>query len=217
MRRSVLPITIALECALYAAFLLGDLTRSFDTVWLKYASICLAALAAVLNCAPGDRMIVAAALCVTALADLFLLVLDSGYALGILLFVIVQLLYAFRLVRLENVGVKQVGLMRIPAILIFLAAMLFSNLTSALALGYITLFAVNLLHAIRAAAASRDRRMSVFALGLGLFFCCDLCVGLFHVSGGAVWDFARVAMWAFYLPGQVLILCSAFDMKGETA
>lgn len=216
MRRSILKITIAAEIALYTAFLIGDLTLAYDTTWLKYAAICLIALAALLNCAPGDRNLMAAALCLTALADLFLLVLDRQYALGILLFVIVQLLYALRLTRLHNGSPQRASLIRSPALLIFLAVWLSVDLTSALAAGYITLFAVNLLHAVRCAAASRDRCTILFALGLGLFFCCDLCVGLFQISSGAVWSFARVGMWAFYLPGQILILCSAFETKGET-
>ena len=50
-----------------------------------------------------------------------------------------------------------------------------------------------------------------FGLGLILFTCCDVCVGLqnlfrwFPDAGGPLVAFARVGMWLFYLPAQVLL------------
>ena len=54
--------------------------------------------------------------------------------------------------------------------------------------------------------------MGLFRLGLALFLCCDVCVGAFNAPGlfpVPVTAFARVGMWLFYLPGQVLIALSA--------
>ena len=53
-----------------------------------------------------------------------------------------------------------------------------------------------------------------FALGLTLFLCCDVCVGIFQSPGllpPALEAFASLGMWLFYLPGQVLIVLSGRD------
>ena len=65
-------------------------------------------------------------------------------------------------------------------------------------------------------AAPRGR---LFGAGLALFACCDLCVGLYNLAGAvppAAYAFARVGMWLFYLPSQVLIVCSGFPERKET-
>lgn len=51
----------------------------------------------------------------------------------------------------------------------------------------------------------------LFFWGLLLYFICDLFVGIWNMpeTGGALREIARVAMWGFYLPGQVLIRISA--------
>ena len=54
-------------------------------------------------------------------------------------------------------------------------------------------------------------RGRLFVLGLVLFFCCDLCVGVHNAPGlfpAGLTAFARVGMWLFYLPAQVLITLS---------
>lgn len=53
--------------------------------------------------------------------------------------------------------------------------------------------------------------MRLFSIGLWLFLCCDLCVGLFQnpqLVPPAVSAFVSVGMWLFYLPAQVLIALS---------
>jgi TRAP-type C4-dicarboxylate transport system permease small subunit len=53
--------------------------------------------------------------------------------------------------------------------------------------------------------------MRMFAWGLVLFLCCDLCVGVFNQSAlfsDALYAAAKFGMWLFYLPGQVLIALS---------
>ena len=59
------------------------------------------------------------------------------------------------------------------------------------------------------------RRYLCFSLGLCLFIGCDLCVGLHDLSlflsgtgTGPLFSFARVGMWLFYLPSQVLLTLS---------
>ena len=60
--------------------------------------------------------------------------------------------------------------------------------------------------AARLAGANCQRRR--FAAGLGLFVCCDLCVGAFNL--GLLTGFTRYGMWLFYLPSQVLLALAAY-------
>jgi len=56
-------------------------------------------------------------------------------------------------------------------------------------------------------------RRWIFAAGLTLFVCCDLCVGMFNL--GILRAFSSVGMWLFYLPSQVLIVLSAKEVTHE--
>ena len=201
MRRRIWIGFLVTEAALYAAFLMMDLLQLGSSDALKFIAISLVALMAV--CFVKDRLIVAA-LCLTAAADVFLLLLDRYYTAGILLFCGVQICYALYLD-----GGKGLPLRLIPAVAAGLIGCC-AGWLSGLSVGYITLFFCNLLR-----AAISAKQNPLFALGLLLFFCCDLCVGYYNIGSGAMWDFARVAMWGFYLPGQVLILASA-RMTGGT-
>ena len=90
-----------------------------------------------------------------------------------------------------------------------------SGRLEALAGGYILVFLINLIRAGFHAAEIRSKESLLFFLGLLLFFCCDLCVGWYHIGNGPLWSFARVAMWGFYLPWQILILLSDLLFQGD--
>ena len=72
MKRSAWIAFLTAETLLYLSFLFLDLRTGADTKWLKFASILMVAL---MSFQLNDK-IVTAALCLTALADVFLLVLD---------------------------------------------------------------------------------------------------------------------------------------------
>ena len=200
------------EGVLWLWFLAWDATGAGNTTPVKFAAICLACLAALIS-APRGRAsaLTAAALAVTVCADLFLLVWNTRYAVGVALFVGVQALYTLRLS--PRKPWKGLLLRALPA----LGAGLLLNrwgLLTALPGAYILWFALNLADALRQAAARRGREEILFALGLGLFFCCDLCVGAHNLPPALLpgWlpPFAALAMWGFYLPGQVLIVSSVW-------
>lgn len=205
MQRSMRIAFLFTEALLYSAFLFLDLFTDADTTWLKYASILLVAL---MSLRAKERLITCA-LCLTAAADAFLLVLDRWYAAGILLFLIVQLLYSLRL-ESKRALYAQLILMILSVLFVISGKRL-----EPLAAGYILIFLINLIHAVWRAAQSRSKVAILFFLGLLLFFCCDLCVGYYHIGSGALWAFARIAMWGFYLPGQILILLSAKTNQGD--
>ncbi len=206
VKRSVLVVFLIAEALLYGLFLFLDLQTAIDTKWLKFASILFVALMSIY----ADEKLLSAALCLTAAADIFLLVLDRRYDIGIFLFILVQLLYSLHL--------KSRKILCIQIVLLIISAALAaaSRHVEALAAGYITIFLLNLIHAGSCAFRKGTKTAILFFAGLFLFFCCDLCVGYYNIGSGFLWSFARVAMWGFYLPGQVLILLSNIKNQGET-
>ena len=95
-------IFLFLSALLWLCFLLCDLFTTVDSTWVKYTSICLCCLTALLGATTTDGRLVAAALCFTVAADWFLLVRNDHYEWGIGLFIIVQLFYALRLFYLRG-------------------------------------------------------------------------------------------------------------------
>ena len=217
MKRMKTGFLIA-EAMLYAAFLALDLTGAAPAVstGLKFASIVLVALAGLTTIKTADGKIVAAALALTAAADVFLLVLDTNYIAGVALFISVQALYTIRLCALSGTN-RTLHLTARVMLAGFAAALLGARFgrIEMLAAAYIVWFFMNLAHSIALAAQLRTERTSRFAIGLGLFFLCDVCVGLHNLPQNALSGFAAVAMWAFYLPGQVLIALSAGCFGGQ--
>ena len=195
-------VFLCAQAGLYSAFLTLDLLQvgSGWSTALKYGSILLCFLLSCGGSQDPDRRLVRAALGVTLLADLFLLVLGRWYLAGVGAFCVVQALY-FVLLRLALSGA------------VLLVAGRFSALEplTALSVFYFTQLAANALESL-----FLGRRYAAFSAGLVLFVCCDLCVGLQNLSAflpvsghGGLFAFARVGMWLFYLPSQVLITLSA--------
>ena len=198
---------IATETILYLTFLGMDIFGIGNTTPIKFVSILLLTLSVL----DFREKTVSVALIFTAVADLFLLVLDRWYAAGVLCFILVQILYAARLRKESGPSVLSFLLPAAAGLLVYTSYGF--GLTEALAGAYIALFAVNLLRACLLAKRSPERRWILFTAGLALFFCCDLCVGLHNMPGvgsPSLQRFASVAMWGFYLPGQVLIRASAY-------
>lgn len=208
---------LAAEGLLYAAFLTLDLLHQNAGVsaGLKYASILLVVLACAAALGTRDGRTVFAALVLTAAADVLLLLLDAQYALGVALFLGVQILYTARLCRLH--GMNLTLHLTARAMLAGFAALWVRQSyggLEALAVGYIVWFFMNLAHGIALAHRQPSGRTIRFAAGLALFFLCDLCVGVHNLPDNALSAFASVAMWAFYLPGQVLIALSTDSFGG---
>lgn len=207
---------LAAQAVLYAAFLGLDLFLP-GTGWdvpLKYLSILLCFLWSLGSAGNLDGKLTSTALAFTLLADLFLLVLDRWYGAGVASFCVVQLLY---LARIHRAGTRPLALRLLlraglAALLLIAGAALGAlNGLTALTLIYFSQLAANFI-----AGLSLGRRGMVFTLGLLLFIGCDLCVGLNNLSSVlpqaavlALLPFARVGMWLFYLPSQVLITLSA--------
>lgn len=206
---------LAAEGCLYAAFLSLDLAGGHPAGnWLKFGGILLCFIMALFSALWGGDRLVAAALGLTAAADVFLLLLDRHYAVGVLIFLGVQGLYLLRLARADG---RSLWLPRASVAAVLLAVLwALGQLTplNALAAVYFSALLCNAVHSFLVPASWAR----IFGAGLALFACCDACVGAFNSMAllpQGVYPFVRVGMWLFYLPAQVLIVCSGFPGRGE--
>ncbi len=219
-REKVFP---ALAACLWLGFLFLDLSGLGDSTWLKFTAISLCALTAWTGTRTADGKIVAAALALTVCADVFLLVLNrnaTDQAVGVGIFIVVQMLYTYRLYRLRARALCRWGLtLRLAALLLGLNALLYlpgDILLPILSVFYFLNLCANCAEAF---ALKADSPVGRFGWGLFLLACCDICVGLWNLGGlPPQWltEFARVGMWLFYLPSQALIVLSQ-DVKGDTS
>jgi len=213
VNRKLVIIFLAVELLLYAAFLTEDIAGiNLGGIVLKYISILLClAFAAVCAFRGGDKFVFPA-LILTALADLFLLVLNRYFIVGVIIFIGAQTVY---LIRLRFTFSKKFKLLRI-ALPVLIAILLFAlKMGTVLNLLVGVYFSQLLVNALQAWTL-KGRRWRIFAVGLTLFIGCDLCVGIFNMSAmfpAALASFAEVGMWLFYLPSQVLIALSAMPKE----
>lgn len=210
-RTRIFPLLSGL---LWAGFLFLDLTRLGDSTGVKFAGICLCAITALLGAKTLDGKLVAAALGFTVGADWFLLVLDDHYLVGIGLFLIVQLLYALRLSLLQEKG--SFSWWRWVRVDIALLLLLGEGFLFYWVRGYSLFLFLPLLYfsnlCINTFEAFALKKL-IFAVGLLLFICCDLCVGGWNL--GILPALTRVGMWFFYLPSQVLIVLSQEERESH--
>lgn len=197
----------ALAGLLWFTFCTLDFTGQGDSTWIKFAAICLCCVTALEGIRTVDGALVAAALCLTVGADWFLLVqngaTDLSLLLGLGLFIPVQLLYAVRLFRMRGNRTCRWGLLLRLAALLLCTLCLLGPLPLAviLSLFYFANLLIN-----TAEASALGSKAPLFALGLFLFVCCDLCVGARNL--GIFVSFTWWGSWLFYLPSQALIVLS---------
>lgn len=205
MEKKCVKIFIAVQAVLYAAFMLLDIRGVGGSKWIKYASIALCLAFSAFLSARGGEKLVTAALGFTLAADTFLLLLDSSYAVGVALFCVVQALYFVRIYRAN--GGHSAVLARaalFAAGLVLLAILKLASPLNLLVCFYFTSFLCN-------AVQSMSVKKPLFSVGLILFLCCDICVGIHNMPGmfpTQMQSFADIGMWMFYLPSQVLITLS---------
>lgn len=224
-------IFTALEGGLYLLFLGLDTAGIYSSP-IKFASVCLCLTASLLIClGPGrrwpDAHCMALIMSLTVSADVFLLLTTGAFLIGVLLFCAVQTLYAMRL-RRAGAGVWLPVRILLPAAVWSLLILSGAADALSLAAAYsFTQLTLNVLLAVRSArnhrrlarsraeAGSASLSAVATAWGLGLFWACDLCVGLHNLSSYAPdfpWpplaDAIQFAMWLFYLPSQVLLVLS---------
>lgn len=217
-RKKVFPLLAGL---LWLTFLTLDLTGWGDSTWVKFAAICLCCATALTGLKTTDGRLVALALCLTVGADWFLLVRrgesQADQMAGIGLFIVVQLIYAFRLWLLRGRRHCAPGLALRLVLLFFCchqALVAYSTTCGAgINLFYIIFPIFYFLNLCLNAAEAFAQKKRTFALGLLLFVLCDVCVGTYNL--GIFVSFTWWGSWLFYLPSQVLIVLSQELEKGD--
>ncbi|MBS5689482.1 MAG: hypothetical protein KHW95_04425 [Firmicutes bacterium] len=205
MKNFLVKAFICVESALFLAFTAMDVLGTGDSRWLKFAGIALCFVVSALLSARGGEVLVTVAVGLSAAADILLLIMDAHYAVGVMLFFVAQILYFVRIYRAN--GHKSAWPLRLFLFMAAVAVMAQFGLLSPLDLlagAYFSFFACNVMQ-----ASGLENKL--FFAGLGLFLCCDICVGL-HNMPSALPDWlqsaARIGMWTFYLPSQVMIVLS---------
>lgn len=207
LRFTSVRLFLAAESALYVWFLLADLFGA-DSKYVKYTAIVLCFLFALYLALRGGDRLMAAALGLTVAADTFLLLLEDLYGLGVALFLLVQILYLFRIRRDTGRQTRlylRLALLSVVLCLEYLLALL--TPLHILAAVYFSAFIGNVIECPRG---------GLFFWGLLLFLCCDICVGISNAPAlfPVRWErFAHIGMWLFYLPGQVLLVLSGITVS----
>ena len=157
---------------------------------------------------------VAYALCMTAAADFFLTLIgtDGSYLPGIILFCVVQMIYALYLRHTLKLLLVRVALFAVCLLLFRQAGIL--DVTSAMGLLDISLLLVN---AILSWTRKGARPPLLFRIGIVLFLCCDLSIALRSFTGGGLHDLIDFFVWIFYIPSQVAITLSYLNGDRQEA
>lgn len=228
----------AAETVLYIWFLAED---AFNRTWLlpsdslKYVSICLCALFAWVQygmlCGRGrsDRIWMPLAQVLILPADWILLFHNEWTAIGIGFFLAVQVCYGIRLVLRERQDTGKtmgkiifwyvVRTLCLIGFLLFIEEWLIRDLEPVVLLGlvYGAFFVHHMILAVWQLVHKSEKQTVLFAVGLILFFLCDIhvaywfgtCQGMFTGAAQRYGEaFAWFAMWLFYLPGQMLLVRS---------
>nr|WP_308742328.1 lysoplasmalogenase family protein [uncultured Anaerocolumna sp.] len=161
----------------------------------------------------------------TLLSDLFILVLEY-YTAGILTFIIVQLLYLILISSwissgktIKTILMRVIGTGLITVLIVILYRFQEPEVKSELIFGiyYFILFLSNAIDAIGILFRSKRKHRILFACGLLAYFLCDINVAIFNMKDyltinetiySQIYNFSAIAMWMFYLPGQVAIALS---------
>lgn len=161
----------------------------------------------------------------TLLSDLFILVLEY-YTPGIITFIIVQFLYLILISSwvssdkmLRTILIRAIGAGVITAFIatiyyIYEATVRFEVIFGAY---YFIIFVSNSIDALGILFRSKKKYRILFACGLLAYFLCDINVAIFNLNDyiaidetlyTTIYSFSSIAMWMFYLPGQVAIALS---------
>ena len=210
--RFIILVYLILESFLYASFIVKDLAHMPSNI-IKYISICVCFIISLFLLLKYNIKLLVAAMSLTLFADTFLLLLDRYYVLGVAAFCIVQTLYAYRLIKQSRVNTVAVrGIVYLIIVLIAKVAGILDWLTLLSAWSF-TQLTMNLIQGF--AVRKRFGGGGLFAVAMLLFWCCDVCVGIYNMTSyipsfqvGAFQSFVAFGMWLFYLPSQVMIVLS---------
>ena len=209
---------ILVQTVIYIVYNVLSAKQPKDPIEIKYAGIllCLAVSAVMIYFnRDADSVIATAAMVFTAISDLFILVLDDYFKIGLATFIVAHSLYFYRLYhgRAKKIWISLAVRAVVAAALIGIVCGVFgADLLIVEAGIYLVLLVGNCVESL--IMCNRGLKNILFAIGLLLFLGCDICVGLKHGSmvgvnlSPKIYDFVVYMIWVFYLPSQVLITCA---------
>lgn len=235
-KKSIVMSIITTIFIVYIAFMTVDMyakyTGTIFSLVLKFSTIILCLILAMLIGNDGvdkkDTIMVIIARCLTLISD-FLMVILYWNKWGIAFFATVQFTYIIRHSRGAHVNNK--ALYRTAIIFIFLLLIALNlkpeNLDKdllILGVTYATLLITSLVAAFRTLKVKFfDRTNSyMIAIGMFLFFMCDLNVALFNIvddraisflNGVSAQFLVGFLIWFFYVPSQVLLTLSGYNKR----
>ncbi len=206
------------EAAIYITFLIYDFFIGVNLIYLKYSGIltCLVFAAVGIFFYGKDGIVVTAALVFTAISDLFILVMDAYYEVGISTFIVVQLIH-FARIYLINGKKSYISIaVRLTVVAVILAVLgglgMLNSPVVVLASIYFPQLAIN---AIESAMLIKINKWYILLFaGLALFTLCDVCVGLDNLAAlglnipADIQNVVNKTIWTVYLPAQVCIVLS---------
>ncbi|MDO4940698.1 MAG: hypothetical protein Q4E33_03280 [Erysipelotrichaceae bacterium] len=192
--KALKKIFIILETIIFLSFIIMDI-NNIDSSYLKYTGIILCFIYNIVS----KNVILSLALLFTLISDYFLLLTNNHILIGLLTFIIVQLLYMYFLStkNINNLYSIRIGLY---LLLTIICIILKTNLETILALLYFSSLVMNTI------CSYQNKKLLIYSIGLTLFIGCDINVGLHNIMNvGTIYQIATIMMWIFYLPSQVLI------------
>lgn len=170
-----------------------------------------------------DNLITSIAIFFTLIADTFLVLLNNqlnyiNQVIAMFSFNFTQITYYIKLLNYRNkLCIKLIDYFRISIILLIIIISLFVikrfDLLAIISITYICLLFVNILESIKFFKINY-----LFTIGLILFFCCDILIGLANCSdyllikeGSLFYKLLNTNIdlaWFFYYPSQIFILLS---------
>lgn len=210
-----------IEALLIVCFTITDLFNLIQaSAVLKFASILVNTIMLFIYLRKGSerktgKMV--AALILTLFADVFLILLDRCYLLGVLLFCSVQSLYGLELIFLKTDKPWKRILGRVLAYGVVLGVLFAADMLDALtaASAYsMTQLSINMVSSFHLSRKKKERWIRLMAAGLALFWLCDASVGLRNAASyigsfpAVLSTIAGYIIWWFYLPSQMLLVQS---------
>lgn len=219
MKRTTSIIFLAVEALLFCIFVAMDITNHNAENYVKYIAIALVGIMSLRAGKQKDNVVVTAALLLTMVADVFLILIGNFIA-GVLVFLCVQTCYTIRFSFMSGKPLVGELLKRLlPGVILGSLATYFLGVKVGVVVLYACSFAVNFAHGFELEILKPSARHLRFAIGIFLFACCDACVGITNLQPGFMTEQmirnAEVMTWIFYLPSQILILSTtdALELK----
>lgn len=195
---------------IFVVIIIVDLIEptSFFATSIKLGSIILCLIYAITTF-PGDNLL-HLALFITILADV-VLALNNTANLGVLLFLIAQIIHTIRL-SWSKLSKQIIGFTIIAACCIIITSLFrLAPPIYTICVFYVITLTVNILICWRWRAINLRNPYANFGLfGFLLFLCCDICTGISYLSFNLalpsfLYTPANFFAWFFYYPSQVLI------------